>query len=535
MYNKNLTLIEDHHQALKIWQKLKIKNLSLVHLDSHIDFGFYRAKPVRQALEEAKSLKDLKRQLEKTLLHLRYQDDLEAQLNIGNYIYPAMRDGIVDRFYWIIPGNNEKFKSSLKDIKNLTKRLKFQDHYKDRVLTLGNNKVSTKLYGRYFEVTDIFSAPKIEEPIILDIDVDYLLFDSIKNISLTKNIGRRKPWIYPDRLAELIKEKFLKAGCTTIAYSVNGGFTPIEYKFFGDELYLRITKSPFDKTLERIFYLRNRGIDRYFKNDFDLSIADLNEAVGGLRGYKYLSAGFKSSFLAHLYFWLFRISWKMGKKKYARKYYQKVIENDPSYRCKDNNNGWLYWSKGNLKSASDEFKKINFCDPKDYYALCGMGDILLRHRKYKDAEDKYIKAVRLKPEEKQAFLGLASIYICLNKLRKAENILSRLKKIEPFNTGRLILEAELNKKKGNLKKALILYKESVMFGAGNIKIYDNAFKILRVEKDKELFKYFEHSYKTFKKNFYKNQKKFLLEEKRLNQLDRLANGFKKIDKIINLY
>ena len=59
MYNKNLTLIEDHHQALKIWQKLKIKNLSLVHLDSHIDFGFYRAKPVWQALEEAKNTKHI--------------------------------------------------------------------------------------------------------------------------------------------------------------------------------------------------------------------------------------------------------------------------------------------------------------------------------------------------------------------------------------------------------------------------------------------------------------------------------------------
>jgi len=73
----------------------------------------------------------------------------------------------------------------------------------------------------------------------------------------------------------------------------------------------------------------------------------------------------------------------------------------------------------------------------------------------------------------------------------------KIKNLPLVHLDRLILEADLNKKKGHFKKALILYKESVMFAGGNIKIYDNAFKMLRVEKDKELFKFFEHSYKTF--------------------------------------
>lgn len=38
-------LIEDHDEALKVWREKKIKDLDLVHIDVHIDFGFHPAKP----------------------------------------------------------------------------------------------------------------------------------------------------------------------------------------------------------------------------------------------------------------------------------------------------------------------------------------------------------------------------------------------------------------------------------------------------------------------------------------------------------
>jgi tetratricopeptide (TPR) repeat protein len=342
---KKITLIEDHHQALDIWRRLKFKNLPLVHLDSHIDFGFYQAKPIHQAFKEAKNLKDLKRQLERTLLYQRYKDDLEAQLNIGNYIYPAMRDRIVDRFFWVIPGKREKFKSNKNNLKRLIKSIKSKESYQDTKIKITDNKISTKLYGRNFQTGDIFSIQKIEKPLLLDIDVDFLVFDSIRNTSLTKEIGKRKPWIYPDRLAELIKDKFPQVTYTTISYSVNGGFTPIEYKFFGDEICLRLTKGSLSPVLERLLSLRNKAIDAYFKNELKSSQAKFKEALIILERSKDLDAAFKSHFFSHLYFWLFKINWELLSKKSAKEYYRKAIEKDLTYRTKDNNTGWLYLKK----------------------------------------------------------------------------------------------------------------------------------------------------------------------------------------------
>jgi len=118
----NISLIEDHHEALKIWREKSFKNLDLVHIDAHVDFGFYPAKPKEQVMKEAKTLNQLKQELEKSLLYQRYQKDFDKQTNIGNYIYPAMCEGIVRDFYWVIPGKLKEFEKSLKIIKGLLKK-----------------------------------------------------------------------------------------------------------------------------------------------------------------------------------------------------------------------------------------------------------------------------------------------------------------------------------------------------------------------------------------------------------------------------
>lgn len=44
--NDNIALIEDHHEALGIWREKKVRNLDLVHIDAHLDFGFHAARPI---------------------------------------------------------------------------------------------------------------------------------------------------------------------------------------------------------------------------------------------------------------------------------------------------------------------------------------------------------------------------------------------------------------------------------------------------------------------------------------------------------
>ena len=65
--NNKVFIIEDHDEALRVWKEKKIKNLDLVHIDAHMDFGVHLARPIEQVVNKARSLKELKRGLEYSL------------------------------------------------------------------------------------------------------------------------------------------------------------------------------------------------------------------------------------------------------------------------------------------------------------------------------------------------------------------------------------------------------------------------------------------------------------------------------------
>ncbi|MCX5751003.1 MAG: UPF0489 family protein [Candidatus Saganbacteria bacterium] len=524
--NRKIILIEDHHQALDAWRKEAFKSLPLVHLDAHIDFGFYHVKPIEQVMGEAKTIADLKKQLEATLLYKKYRDDIEAQLNIGNYIYPAVRDGIVNKFYWVVPGRSKEFKLGLKDLKSQVKHLRSQDPYKS----------DTLLYKHYFETTHLFAIPKIEDQILLDIDVDFMLFDSVNNkdMSLNKNVGKRSPWMYPKELVSLVKEKFPQAICITIAYSVNGGFTPIEYKFFGDEIYLRL-KDLVDEELEEIFSLRVKGITEALQGRVKTAIVAFEAAVKQLGTYKNLALDCKARFFAHLCFWLFTVHWQLKQKKAAKKYYQKLLKLDPAYRVKDNNLGPIFLRDGKLSAAQGDFEKILYCDSKDPFALCGLGDISFRRKRYKEALIRYKQALRLSPKEKGVLLGVVSSQLKLNQLQEAAKNLAAFKVIDPFNPQGFLLQARLHKQREETKSALGFYKEALMAGSWGMELYGDVFKILKTERDASLLEFFKQKYESYKKDFYKRQKKWLLKSKKKGQAQKLERGFTAIDRVLGSF
>ena len=220
---ENISLIEDHHEALEIWKRKRFKNLDLVHIDAHIDFGFYPARPKERIMKEAKTLNQLKQELERSLLYQRYQKDFDKQANIGNYIYPAMQEGIVKDFYWVIPGRLKEFRQSLKVIKGMLKGFSGQDPCQlgDRPQATGNTFqdgiISVKLLGRKFVICILEKLPVLKQKVLLDIDVDFLVIDSLLNAKNTAKIGKRKRWIRPDRLVkDLFVTKKLNPVFTTI-------------------------------------------------------------------------------------------------------------------------------------------------------------------------------------------------------------------------------------------------------------------------------------------------------------------------------
>ena len=52
----------------------------------------------------------------------------------------------------------------------------------------------------------------------------------------------RKAWLGADEFLEIAKEKFPGIELAIIAYSVRYGYTPVEFKYLGDELLTKLSE-----------------------------------------------------------------------------------------------------------------------------------------------------------------------------------------------------------------------------------------------------------------------------------------------------
>jgi hypothetical protein len=93
-------------------------------------------------------------------------------------------------------------------------------------------------------VCSLDALPQIQEDILLDIDTDYL---AIPHVSYREHDRHEAlPWCWPpDRLVARLRAAELRAEIVTIAYSVESGYTPLKWKYLGDELAMRL-KQPDD-------------------------------------------------------------------------------------------------------------------------------------------------------------------------------------------------------------------------------------------------------------------------------------------------
>ena len=78
--------------------------------------------------------------------------------------------------------------------------------------------------------------PRFSEAVLLDIDVDYLVVSRPTGPAPYFERQSAGPWLWPTAFLERLRLAQLPTDLVTIAYSVNGGYTPLRYKYFGDLL-----------------------------------------------------------------------------------------------------------------------------------------------------------------------------------------------------------------------------------------------------------------------------------------------------------
>lgn len=250
--------MEDHHRAYHIWKEASVKDRILVHIDAHLDFAWFSQDNPLNILE-AETLKDMEHLIETVPVWNPSPSIRDRAPDIGNYICSAIRDGIVREFFWLVPDDfldkRWKFNYWERYIRGILKEI---PKHKSCVMVEGR-RIRTRFYNCPVTMCTVRDMPLFYgEPVLLDIDTDFFLTDfaAQQNIFLLQ-IKKRLPWMWPQELVGILKEKGLEPDLITIAYSVEKYFTPLEFKYLGDELKVFLSGQSVSDAIREGFELRN--------------------------------------------------------------------------------------------------------------------------------------------------------------------------------------------------------------------------------------------------------------------------------------
>jgi tetratricopeptide (TPR) repeat protein len=327
--------------------------------------------------------------------------------------------------------------------------------------------------------------------VLLDIDTDFLTTDSILNAENTKNIGKRGPWISPRDLAETLKEKIQAPQITTIAYSVNGGWTPMEYRHLADELAYYLSPSGFKGRFEKM-----REAARYFK--------------------RYNSTG-------------------------QKRYYWQAAKINPAYRTADNNYGPLYLSLGKLFLAKNEFARILRADRENAACLLGLGAVALERKEFRKARRNFYSAWKsvnnnglFKPVKNKIILALAKSEFALRNFKKAKEFFMFYKKINPLEPESCYFLGMIFEKGKEFSCAAQFYKDAIRLGFDDIGPLWRLIKISGYLKDRDaIIKSIIFRYKIFKRNFTRFKESSLKEGTKSKGSSRIEKKMLALERMIN--
>lgn len=359
-------LMEDHNEALAAWRKAGVKDRVLVHLDAHIDFGWVPDKDIAEVLE-AKTKAELDALLAAKPLWNPTAMKKQQLVTIGNYICPAMREGIVREFWWVVP--DASFRDEREELVRQLERLTKEP------VEAGPDVIKTKVDGKTVAVCALAGLPALDEEVLLDIDVDYLVTPSI----LDDLSPGREPWVFPRELKDRLA---VRTDFVTLSYSVKGGFTPMRWRHLGDELKALFLGEDYREPLAAERYRRARKA--------------LDE----------------------------------GRLDEARAAFRDAVSADPGYRTIYHNAGPVHEQAERWAEAEAAYREtLSLEDPvMTPQAFCGLGNCALGRKEWLEAEGCFMKADAHLAE---ARLGLGLARFEQGRLEDAEAALKRAVELDP--------------------------------------------------------------------------------------------------------
>ena len=200
-----VVVMEEHCDAYFAWKQAGIRGAWCWHVDAHLDIG-------RDGLDEGRlrALADCADGQQAQALQLCGNAYLPwGGLHCGNYLYPAIREGIVGRLSWVIPPDLPSG-SLLAWTRNHLNGWFDLTVLESVELQEWDGYVSGTVLGIPMEIGPARHLPQPDEAVLLDVDLDYFL------------TTRGELWQE--------SETFPESLFTTVAYSVKGGYLPTDLR-----------------------------------------------------------------------------------------------------------------------------------------------------------------------------------------------------------------------------------------------------------------------------------------------------------------
>jgi tetratricopeptide (TPR) repeat protein len=239
---RTVQLLENHAGALIVWRRAAVRDRVLVHLDGHADLDWLPDVTIaRFAAADADELSAMEQH--------PYATDGETLRRFGsrNFIYPAARLGLVRELVWVVPDGTLHAPQASEE---LVRRLilgKMQMIPLDEARGIHDDGRSIRgtVLGLEVTICELDDLPAFDEPVLLDVDLDYLTTRSV----ISEEVDAR-PSSTPQALVDRLRGRGIRTDLATIAFSTVGGFVPPQCRWLGPALTSALARGP-DAELDR--------------------------------------------------------------------------------------------------------------------------------------------------------------------------------------------------------------------------------------------------------------------------------------------
>jgi tetratricopeptide (TPR) repeat protein len=213
------------------------------------------------------------------------------------------------------------------------------------------------------------------------------------------------PWRWPADLVELLQASGVRTEFVTIAYSVEGGHTPPQWKYLGGELACRLRfPDAGDDRLAPYARMREGALARYDGDDARAEAAFRN--VG-------------DKLEAAPYFWLAHLLAAKGRIDEGRCCYDRALALDPSYRTAYSTAGLTLYFARSYAAAERAFCCTLLLDPANPYANLGLGWVAARRGRWQEAQERARACLARQPDSVDAHRLLAKALETQGRLEEA--------------------------------------------------------------------------------------------------------------------